>query len=311
MIEVIKPGLMTTVQDLGRWGYQSYGVCISGALDGFALAAANLLVGNPQSAAGLEMTVFGPALKFREETFFAVTGAELTPKLDGQEIASWVCHRAPAGSALSFGGRKSGVRAYLAVSGGIDVSAVMGSRSTYLLGRFGGVEGRPLKSKDLLPVPALRSDAEKFIGKRIPDHLRPPYKKNPLLRVILGPFDSYFSEKGLDTLLSTEYAIARNSDRMGYRLGGKAIERQNPGELISCGLGNGTIQVPANGQPIILLADRQTIGGYPIIATVISADLPLIAQCAPGDRVRFAAVSVEEAQEAYRRAWGNLPGSNP
>jgi antagonist of KipI len=303
VIEVVKAGLLTTVQDLGRWGYQAYGVCISGALDTFALAAANLLVGNPRDAAGLEMTVFGPTLKFGTEILFAVTGADLSPKLDGREIENWVCHRAPAGSVLSFAARKSGVRGYLAVAGGIDVPVVMGSRSTYLLGHFGGLEGRPLKPKDLLPVPALRPDAEKFTGKKIPDDLRPPYRKNPLLRVVLGPFDSYFSEKGIDTLLSLEYVITRDSDRMGYRLEGKAIERQNPGELVSCGLANGTIQVPANGKPIVLLADRQTIGGYPIVGTVISADLALIAQCAPGDRLRFAAVSVEEAREAARGLW--------
>jgi antagonist of KipI len=306
MIEVIKPGLLTTVQDLGRWGYQSYGVCISGALDTFAQAAGNLLVGNPREAAGLEMTVFGPALKFGQETLFAVTGADLTPKLDGREIANWVCHRAPAGSLLSFGARKSGVRGYVAVAGGIDVPAVMGSRSTYLLGRFGGMEGRPLKSKDLLPVSTPRAGAEERIGKNLPESLRPPYKKNPLLRITRGPFDTFFSPAGMETLLSTQYVIAQDSDRMGYRLAGKAIERQNAAELISCGLANGTIQVPANGQPIILLADRQTIGGYPIVATVISADLPLIAQCAPGDRLRFAAVSMEEAHEAARGLWGNL-----
>ncbi len=310
MIEILKPGLLTTVQDLGRWGYQAYGVCISGALDAFALAAGNLLVGNPRDAAGLEMTVFGPTLKFGQKTLFAATGADLIPKLDGQEIANWVCHPAPAGSILSFGGRRNGVRGYLAVAGGIDSPPVMGSRSTYLLGKFGGLEGRPLKSKDLLPVPGLRAEAEKYIANVLPEDFRPPYRRNPLLRVMMGPFDSFFSRAGIECLTSTDYTIARNSDRMGYRLEGKVIERQNRGELISCGLANGTIQVPANGQPIILLADRQTIGGYPIIATVISADLPLIAQCAPGDKLRFAAVSAEEARDAARSLWGKLNRPN-
>ncbi len=151
MIQVIKPGLLTTVQDQGRWGFQSYGVGVSGAMDAFALAAANVLAGNPEAAAALEITLLGPTLKFQQETFFAVTGADLDPTLDGTAIPNWVCHQAPAGSVLSFGGRRMGVRAYLAVSGGIDVPPVMGSRSTYLLGRFGGMQGRALRAGDLLP----------------------------------------------------------------------------------------------------------------------------------------------------------------
>ncbi len=306
MLEIIKPGLFTTIQDFGRWGYQSYGVCISGALDPFALGAANLLVGNPQTSAGLEITVFGPTVKFRKETLFAVTGADLGPRLDGKEIRNWTCHRAEGGSQLAFSIRKMGVRAYLAVYGGIDVLPVMGSRSTYILGGFGGKEGRALKSHDLLPYPDLPAEAHPYIGNHLPEHFRPAYKKNPSLRVVMGPFTSYFSEKGVETMLSGEYSIAQNSDRMGYRLEGAPIERKNLAELISCGLANGTVQVPANGQPIILLADRQTIGGYPIIATVVGADLPLVAQCAPGDRLSFSAVSVDEAQEAYRNLWQNL-----
>jgi antagonist of KipI len=306
MLEIIKPGLFTTIQDLGRWGYQSYGVCISGALDQFALTAANLLVGNPQMAAGLEITVFGPTVKFHKETLFAVAGADLGPKLDGKEIENWTCHRAAAASQLIFTRRINGVRAYLAVYGGIDVPPVMGSRSTYVLGGFGGKEGRPVKANDLLPYPGLPAEAHKQIGAHLSENLRPAYGRNPTLRIVMGPFTEYFSENGVETLLSGDYTIAQNSDRMGYRLEGAAIERKNTGELISCGLANGTMQVPANGQPIILLADRQTIGGYPIIATVVGADLPLVAQCASGDKLRFRAVSADEAQEAYRKLWANL-----
>jgi len=306
MIEVIKPGLFTTIQDQGRWGYQNYGVGIAGPLDPFALAAANLLVGNPQGAAGLEITLLGPTLKFHRETIFALAGADLDPQIDGQSISGWTCYLAPSGSVLRFGERKSGIRAYLAVSRGIDVPPVMGSRSTYLLGRFGGLEGRTLKAQDFLPILSLEENFRNLVGKVFSPTLRPPYQKNPNLRVVLGPFDEFFSEEGVRAFLTSPYTVTPQSDRMGYRLQGMPIKRQKPGELITCGLANGTIQVPPNGQPILLLADRQTIGGYPIIATLIHADFPLIAQCAPGDQLRFKAILVDEARQAYLQLWGNL-----
>ncbi len=299
MIEVLKPGILTTIQDQGRWGYQSYGVGIAGALDSFALQAANLLVGNPEGAAGLEITLFGPALKFRDDALFAVTGGDLDPRLDGRPVSLWTCHYASPGSVLSLQTIKSGVRACLAVSGGIDVPPVMGSRSTYLLGRFGGLEGRPLKAGDMLPVPPPPKNFQKRVGKVFPPELRPPYRRNPTLRVVLGPFQEFFSEEGINAFLTSPYTITPQSDRMGYRLQGPPIARQKSEELITCGLANGTIQVPPNGQPIVLLADRQTIGGYPIIATLIQADLPLVAQSAPGDPLRFQAVSVDEGRAAY------------
>ncbi len=306
MIEVIKPGLFTTIQDQGRWGYQRYGVGIAGALDSFALSAANLLVGNPEGAAGLEITLQGPTLKFHREAAVAITGADLDPKLEGQTIPNWACVLVPSGSTLSFKGRKSGVRAYLAVSGGIDVPPVMGSRSTYLLGKFGGLEGRALRAQDLLPVGFSPVNGRDFVGESFPLELRPPYHKNAPLRVVMGPFDEFFSEVGKRNFLSTPYSITTQSDRMGYRLQGEPITRQKREELITCGLANGTIQVPPNGQPILLLVDRQTIGGYPIIATLIHADLPLVAQSAPGDQLCFSAVTPEEGRQAYLQLWGNL-----
>ena len=306
MIEVIKSGLLTTVQDQGRWGYQCYGVAVTGAMDLFALASANRLVGNPEGAAGLEMTVLGPTLRFQRETIFAVAGADLEPRLNGAPISNWTCHLAKSGALLDFVGRKSGLRAYLAISGGIDVPPIMDSRSTYLLGRFGGLEGRALKPRDLLPITPPAAGTRNFIGKLFPEDLRPPYRKNPTLRVVPGPFADFFSREATEAFFSTEYTITPQSDRMGYRLRGESLRRRKPKELISCGLANGTIQVPPDGQPIILLADRQSIGGYPIIATLILADLPPIAQCAPGDRVRFSPVSIDEAREEYLRLWGNL-----
>jgi antagonist of KipI len=306
MLEVIKPGLFTTIQDQGRRGYQSYGVGIAGALDPFALSAANLLVGNQENAAALEITLQGPTLRFHRETTLALAGADLDPRLDGSPIPNWTSVLAPSGSTLSFKGRKSGVRTYLAVSGGIDVPPVMESRSTYLLGRFGGLEGRPLRAQDQLPLFAPAKNYYELAGGVFPQDSLPLYEKNPTLRVVLGPFDEFFSEEGREAFLSTPYTITPQSDRMGYRLQGTPISRQKKGELITCGLANGSIQVPPNGQPILLLVDRQTIGGYPIIATMIHADLPLIAQSAPGDQVRFAAVSPDEGRQAYIRLWDNL-----
>jgi antagonist of KipI len=306
VIEVIKPGLLTTVQDRGRWGYQSHGVGIAGALDSFALTAANLLVGNPEGLAGLEITLVGPTLRFHRETIFALAGGDLDPSLDGQSIPNWTCHLASFGSVLSFKAPKSGIRTYLAVSGGIEIPPVMGSRSTYLLGRFGGLEGRALKAQDSLPIPPPSEDFRSLIGRTLPKGIRPPYQKNPCLRVILGPFEEFFAEEGIRAFLSAAYTITPQSNRMGYRLQGVPIPRQKTGELITCGLANGTIQVPPDGQPILLLADRQTIGGYPIIATMIHADFSLAAQCAPGERLSFSEVSVEEARWAYIQLWANM-----
>ena len=306
MIEVLKPGFFTTIQDLGRWGYQSYGVGIAGALDPFALSASNLLVGNPEGAAGLEITLQGLSLKFHRESAVAISGADLDPRVDGLSVPTWTCVLAPSGSTLSFKGRNSGVRAYLAVSGGIDVPQVMGSRSTYLLGKFGGLEGRALKAQDFLPVAPQPVNFREWVGRSFPEEMRPLYHKNPTLRVVLGPFDDFFSEESKKAFLSTPYTITAQSDRMGYRLQGAQITRQKKEELITCGLAFGTIQVPPNGQPILLLVDRQTIGGYPIMATMIHADLPLVAQSAPEDALRFSAVSPDIGREAYIQLWMNL-----
>jgi antagonist of KipI len=275
-------------------------------MDPFALSAANLLVGNPEKAAGLEITIQGPTLKFHRETALAIAGADLDPKLDGQSIPNWTCVLAPSASTLSFKARKSGVRAYLAVSGGIDVPPVMESRSTYLLGKFGGLEGRAMKAQDLIPMGDPPANYRRGVGRSFPEEFLPPYRKNPIVRVVLGPFDEFFSSEGIRAFLSTPYTITAQSDRMGYRLQGIPVPRQKKEELITCGLANGTIQVPPDGQPILLLVDRQTIGGYPVIATMIHADLPLVAQSAPGDQLRFSAVSPDEGREAYIRLWGNL-----
>jgi antagonist of KipI len=233
MIEVIKPGLLTTVQDKGRWGYQCYGVAVAGAMDIFALASANRLVGNPEEAAGLEMTLLGPTLRFHREAIFAIAGADLGPRLNGEPISNWACHLARSGALLDFAGRKSGLRAYLAISGGIGVPLIMNSRATYLLGRFGGLEGRPLKPQDRIPLLPPAVDPQNFTGKVFPEDLRPLYRKNPTLRVVPGPFADFFSRETTKAFFSTEYTITPQSDRMGYRLQGEPLRRRKSKELIS------------------------------------------------------------------------------
>jgi biotin-dependent carboxylase-like uncharacterized protein len=298
-IEVIDGGLLTTVQDLGRYGYQRYGVPTSGALDLFSLRAANRLVGNPDDAAGLEMTVVGPRLRFLVPVTIALTGADLEARLDGRPVARWQSVLVEAGATLSFGGPQDGIRAYLAVTGAIDTPLVLGSRSTYTRSKLGGVEGRPLKGGDVLPVcgerPVLLGG---FL--RLPEADRPTYGHSQVLRVVLGPQDDRFTARGIDTFLSSTYTVAPQSDRMGCRLTGPVIQHLRGPDIISDGTPVGAVQVAGDGVPIVLLADRGTAGGYTKIATVIGPDLPLLAQAAPGDEVTFTCVDLETAYAAVR-----------
>ncbi len=302
MLSVLDGGLLTTVQDLGRRGYERFGVPVAGAVDPFALRAANLLVGNPPGAAALEITIAGPRLLADDDCLIAVAGADLSLRVHGWDLPPWAAILVRRGWTIEFGRRQAGCRAVLAVAGGIDVPAVMGSRSTYLPGRFGGLEGRPLRSGDTLPVGAAAPDILAAAGRCLDPSVLPHYSDSPTVRVVLGPQDDRFTAEGLATFLSSEYQVSGTSDRMGCRLEGPVIAHGGPAEIISDGIPLGAVQVPADGRPIVLLADRQTTGGYPKIATVISADIPLLAQCVPGQsRVRFAASSVEEAQAVYRR----------
>jgi antagonist of KipI len=301
-LEVVAPGLQTTVQDLGRTGYARFGVPAAGAMDPFAARAANRLVGNSDDAAVLELTLAGPTLRFvAHEAVFAVTGAELSPQLDGREVPGWTACVAPEAATLKFGRRKAGLRAYLAVAGGFAVPPVLGSAATYLRGPFGGHAGRPLQAGDRLRAGPTLAGAERLAGRALPPQARPAYSREPVVRVVVGPHAERFPQAALETLLGAPYAVGPASDRMGYRLQGPALARHEPADILSQGLPLGGVQVPGDGQPIILLADHQTTGGYPLIATVIRADLPLLAQLAPGDRLRFRAVAVDAAQAAYRQ----------
>ena len=295
ILEIIEPGLLTTIQDRGRYGYQRFGVPVSGAMDTFALRAANLLVGNDQGAAALEMTVLGPRIRFLDDTWFALAGADLSPTLDGVPVVSWQTISAKKDSVLSFQGAQDGMRSYLAVAGGFDVPLVMGSRSTYTKTAMGGFEGRPLKAGDVLSSLDVASDAG-FVDLKLPEHIQAPtYGHKHQVRVILGPQKEAFTSSGIDTFLNSEYTVTIQSDRMGYRLEGPVIEHVSGPDIVSDGIPLGAIQVPGDGRPIVLLTDRGTTGGYTKIATVISTDIGILAQALPGDTITFQAIAIEDA----------------
>ena len=300
-IEVISSGLLTTVQDLGRRGYQRYGIPVCGALDPVSLRIANILVGNSEDAAGLEITALGPTIRFNTDSVFAVVGADFRPVLDGRQVQTWESVKVPAGSVLTLGGALDGLRGYLAVAGGIDVPLVMNSRSTDLKGGFGGLEGRALRDGDLLPIgdsPHLAN----WTGTGLPIGIsrQPTYGQEFHIRVVLGPQVGEFTESGVNAMLTSEYTVSVDSDRMGCRLEGPEIAHTSGPDIVSDGTALGSIQVPGSGQPIILLADRGTTGGYAKIATVIGPDIGLLTQAMPGAKIRFSEVSVDEAHQVLR-----------
>lgn len=297
-LKVIQPGLLSTIQDLGRWGFGKIGMPVAGAMDDYAARIANLLLCNDEHEPVLEVTYIGPALTFETATQFVITGGDLQPRLNDQPCALWTIQQANAGDSLSFAGMRTGCRAYLAVAGGFQVTPVMGSASTYLRGKLGGHDGRALQTGDRLEIADEASSAA-LVGWRLPEEFLPPERDS--IRVILGPQDDAFTPEGIQTLLSAAYRISNEADRMGYRLEGPTIEHVHSADIISDGIALGAIQVPAHGTPIIMLADRQTTGGYTKIANVISVDIPLVAQKKPGDTLRFEAISIEEAQALYRQ----------
>ena len=300
-IEVVSAGLLTTVQDLGRRGYQRYGIPVCGALDPVSLRIANVLVGNPEGEAGLEITALGPTIRFNSDSIVALVGADFKVDLDGREVRTWESVEVAAGSVLSIGAASDGLRAYLAIAGGVDVPPVMNSRSTDLKGVFGGLEGRSLRDGDSLPVgdSALAAD---WPRRGLPAGIsrQPTFGQSFQIRVVLGPQDDEFTQNGIETMLNSEYSVTADSDRMGYRLEGPEIAHESGPDIVSDGTALGSVQVPGSGQPIVLLADRGTTGGYTKIATVIGPDIGLLSQALPGAKVRFTAVSVEEAHEALR-----------
>jgi antagonist of KipI len=300
IVEIIEGGFFTTVQDLGRYGYQRYGVPVSGAMDLFAFRTANLLVGNPQSAAALEMTLVGPRIRFLADTVASITGADLQPQLDGRPLQGWRPFAAPEGAVLTFGNARDGLRAYLAVAGGIDVPVVLGSRSTFTRGGLGGFDGRALQHGDRLC--SGETSGERVEGRAFSPEDIPVYGHDHAVRVVLGPQDEAFTPEGISTFLSATYAVTPKSDRIGCRLEGPAVSHTASPDIVSDGNPFGAVQVAGDGLPMVLVADRGTTGGYTKLATVISVDLPRLAQALPGDRVSFREVSLIEAHRALRES---------
>jgi biotin-dependent carboxylase-like uncharacterized protein len=307
-IEVVKKGLSTTVQDRGREGYYHVGVPPSGALDEFSLIAANLLVGNPAEAAGLECAYMGPELKFGESAVVAVAGAEIEAKVNGDAREPWTSFAVEEGDTLSFGHIKAGARAYVAVAGGIDVPEILGSRSTYALGALGGLEGRPLEEGDELPVGSGGDGAKE--GRSVPDDLRPDLPREVEIRVVMGMYDHLLTDEGRKTFLESDWTLTPTADRVGLRYKGDKLglkEREqpfgagsDPSNIVDAPYPIGSIQIPGGVEPIVLHRDAVSGGGYAIIATVISADMDTVAQSAPGSKTRFVEVDLEGALEARR-----------
>jgi KipI family sensor histidine kinase inhibitor len=289
-MEVIKPGLLTTVQDLGRRGHRAAGVPLRGGMDAFALRVANLLVGNAEDAAGLEVTLLGPELAFSAETLVAVCGAEF------EGVPAWRPLRLAAGERIRFGECRRGCRAYVAIAGGLDLPRVLGSRSTYLRAALGGFQGRALRAGDRLslgtpPADSAGPASHHSPSWRLSSGILPPYSSAVTLRIVRGAQADDFGT----VLTEAEFQVSPQSDRMGLRLTGANLVRNRTDDLLSSAVAPGTVQVPPDGRPILLMADAQTIGGYPQAAQVIGPDLPLAAQLRPGDRVRFREVALEDA----------------
>ncbi|MGH7119090.1 MAG: biotin-dependent carboxyltransferase family protein [Acetobacteraceae bacterium] len=310
-IEVIRPGLATSVQDLGRPGYYHLGIPESGGMDRYALRAANLLTGNAETDAVLEVTFQGPELRFTKDALVAVTGAELPPKVEGKARSTWAAFTVRAGQVLAFDFLKRGARAYIAVAGGIDVPLVLGSRSTYALGGLGGYKGRRLQAGDVLPVrEATRATRE---GREVPEQLRCSFPAVTELRVLAGLYDFRVTKAALDGFFADTWRVATEADRIGYRFrGGRAMEfvprtqpfgaGSNPSNIVDTCYPYGSIQIPGGTEPIVLHRDAVSGGGYFMIGTVISADMDRIGQMQPHAQGRFVRVDMAAALTARRAA---------
>lgn len=284
-VSIIRAGMLTTVQDLGRTGHRAAGVPRCGAMDSFALRVANLLVGNAENTAGIEFTLTGPELIFAEDALVAIGGG------DFGTLPSWQPAPVRAGERVTLGGASRGCRGYLAVAGGFGIAPVLGSCSTFLRGGFGGWNGRALRDGDVLEA---KGSERRITGKwHVDERILPAYSAAPVLRIVAGAQAGDFG----GDFFSEKFEVSPQSDRMGVRLKGPGLARLTTGEVASATVVPGTIQVPPDGQPIVLMADAQTIGGYPQIGHVISVDLPLVAQLRPGDTVRFREVTLAEAHE--------------
>jgi biotin-dependent carboxylase-like uncharacterized protein len=304
-LKIINSGLLTTIQDYGRVGYGQYGVPAAGVMDRLAMQLANILVDNDRYEAVLEMTMMGLSFKADGNMAIAITGADMFPTVNGKRVNLYETIYLNNGDILECSYAQSGCRAYLAVSGGFDLPKVMGSKSTYLRAKIGGVNGNKIQKGDILKINP-KNGKEYFGIRKIPEDMIPRYKNEITARVILGPEVDYFTKNGMETFLSSEYVLTDQCDRMGYRLEGPRIEHEKGSDIISNGINFGAIQIPGHGCPIIMMADRQTTGGYTKIANVITVDLPFLAQLKPGDRVKFEKIDIEEAQNLIKKQEKNL-----
>lgn len=298
-IKILDAGLLTTVQDLGRYGFQRYGVSASGVMDEYSAKIANKLVGNKVGEAVLETTLKGVQIEFLQNTAVAITGGNCDVTLNGAKIELWQSYLVNRGDILKMGICRSGLRNYLAFAGGIDVPIIMNSKSTNLKAKVGGFNGRKLMTGDILSVGVGSLEAPLTLNK----HYIPTYSKDIKIGVILGQQDDHFTEAGIKTFLNETYTVTQESDRMGIRLSsvsGATIEHKNGADIISDGITFGAIQVPGSGQPIVMMADRQTTGGYTKIGNVISSDLAKLAQATPGTKVKFVEYTLEQAVQAIK-----------
>ena len=308
-LEAVDVSGLVTVQDSGRKGWRQFGVPASGAMDRFALRAANVLAGNPMDDAAIEIGLGDAVFQPRQDCVIAVTGAGYELSVSAWEFPLWSSFFVRAGWRIKLSKTTDGMWAYLAVTGGVQTPPTLGSRSTYLRGGFGGLKGRQLQTGDVIPTGVSSHLSYELAARTLPGEARPTYAVHPTLDVILGPQTDYFTEESIKTFLSSEYSVALTSDRMGYRLGGPPLSHRRKAELISEGVTFGAIQIPPSGQPIVMMADCPTTGGYPKIGTVASADLPLLAQCVPNkSRIRFRQTTVEKAQSKYRHLISGLDG---
>lgn len=294
---VVQPGLFTTVQDLGRVQWQHLGVPVSGVMDKYAARIANILVGNPPDTPLLEATLKGPSLLFNEPACIAITGSDMQPLLNNKPLPLWHSIYVPANSLLELTGYRNGMYTYLSVKGGIELPKVLGSYSTYTTGNMGGYLGRPLRRNDKLIFPGFKHEDYTSIG--LVNKYVPTYTRSPIVRVIEGLQWEQFTEESKLKFQRDTYLITKDANRQGIRLRGTPLLRLNEGELITEMVTAGAIQVPPNGQPIILMADSQTAGGYPKIGQIISVDLPRLAQSRPGTSIRFRMIPLAKAQKMW------------
>lgn len=301
-IVINKGGFFTTIQDMGRKGYRTYGVTLSGVMDERSAIIANYLVGNDKNESVIETTLLGPEIQFDSDNTFAITGGNSNPKLNGKEIPLYHEIQAKSGDVLTFSYMKEGCRNYIAFCGGLNLKKVMGSTSTLINSKIGGINGDKLKYGDKVDF-----NVTLYHHNTLNKTKREVFNnKDVKIRIIMGPEDDMFTEKGIETLLTTPYKIDFASNRMGYHLVGEEIEHKDGADIISNGMAFGAIEVPQNGQPIILMADRPTTGGYSKIANVISVDIPILAQCPPGTMISFEKCDVETAQKLYRNQMNEL-----